>query len=85
MLAFGGIGTLFGPIVGAFTFTVVDEVLIEFGQLRHVAYGALIIALFVWMPRGLILTLTSLGNRFRWLAAGWERMKRFFVRTKEAG
>ncbi|HSM72768.1 MAG TPA: branched-chain amino acid ABC transporter permease, partial [Anaerolineales bacterium] len=27
MLAFGGIGTLFGPIVGAFTFTVVDEVL----------------------------------------------------------
>jgi branched-chain amino acid transport system permease protein len=84
MLAFGGIGTLLGPIVGAFTFTIVDEVLIEFGQLRHVAYGMLIIALFLWMPRGLILTLTSLGSRVRWLVAGWERIKRFFVRTKAA-
>ena len=56
MLAFGGIGTLFGPIVGAVTFTIVDEVLIDFGQLRQVAYGILIIVLFLWMPRGLIPT-----------------------------
>ena len=65
MLAFGGIGTLYGPIVGAITFTIVDEILIEFGQLRLVAYGLLIMALFLWMPRGLIPALTSLwrGNR----------------------
>jgi branched-chain amino acid transport system permease protein len=65
MLAFGGIGTLFGPIVGAVTFTIVDEVLIEFGQLRQVAYGILIIVLFLWMPRGLIPTLDSLWRRVR--------------------
>jgi len=65
MLAFGGIGTLFGPIFGAITFTIVDEVLIEFGQLRHVVYGALIIALFLWMPRGLIPTVTSLWHRIQ--------------------
>jgi branched-chain amino acid transport system permease protein len=65
MLAFGGIGSLFGPIVGAITFTIVDEVLIKFGQLRQVAYGILIIALFLWMPRGVIPTVTSLWRRAR--------------------
>ena len=65
MLAFGGIGTLFGPIIGAITFTIVDEILIDFGQLRQVAYGILVIVLFLWMPRGLIPTATSLWRRVR--------------------
>ncbi len=59
MLAFGGIGTLFGPILGAVTFTIIDEVLIEFGQLRLVILGALIIVLFLWIPRGVVPTLRS--------------------------
>jgi branched-chain amino acid transport system permease protein len=67
MLAFGGIGTLFGPIVGAVTFTIVDEILIEFGQLRQVAYGILIIVLFLWMPRGVIPTGVSLWRHVRGL------------------
>jgi branched-chain amino acid transport system permease protein len=67
MLAFGGIGTLFGPIVGAVTFTFVDEILIEFGQLRQVAYGILIIILFLRMPRGLIPSVASLWRRIRGL------------------
>lgn len=65
MLAFGGIGTLFGPVLGAVVFSVFDELLIEFGQLRVVAYGVLIIALFLWMPRGVIPTATSLWRRVR--------------------
>jgi len=65
MLAFGGIGTLFGPIVGAVTFTIVDEILIDFGQLRQVAYGILIIFLFLRMPRGVIPTVASLWSRDR--------------------
>lgn len=65
MLAFGGIGTLVGPIIGAVTFTIVDEILIDFGQLRQVAYGILVIVLFLWMPRGLIPTLASLWRRVR--------------------
>ncbi len=60
MLAFGGIGSLFGPILGAVVFTIFDEVLIEFGQLRVVAYGVLIIVLFLWVPRGVIPTLRDL-------------------------
>ena len=67
MLAFGGIGTLFGPVLGAVTFTIVDEILIEFGQLRHVAYGILIIVLFLRMRRGLIPTVASIWRRVRGL------------------
>lgn len=70
MLAFGGIGTLFGPIIGAVTFTIVDEALIDFGQLRQVAYGILIIILFLWMPRGLIPALDSVWRRLRGLMSG---------------
>jgi branched-chain amino acid transport system permease protein len=72
MLAFGGIGTLYGPIVGAVTFTIVDEVLIDFGQLRQVAYGILVIVLFLWMPRGLIPSAASLWRRLRRRVEGME-------------
>ncbi|HZD22221.1 MAG TPA: branched-chain amino acid ABC transporter permease [Acidimicrobiia bacterium] len=63
MLAFGGIGTLFGPVLGSVVFTIIDELLIALGQLRVLVYGALIIALFLWLPRGVIPTF---GGRFRW-------------------
>ena len=65
MLAFGGVGTLFGPIVGAVVFTIVDEALIDFGQLRQVAYGILVIILFLWLPRGLLPSAGSLWRRVR--------------------
>lgn len=65
MLAFGGIGVLFGPILGAVTFTAIDELLIELGQLRLVAYGALIIVLFLWIRRGVIPAVGSLFTRRR--------------------
>lgn len=62
MLAFGGIGSLFGPILGAVIFTAVNEFLVDFGHLRLVPYGALIIILFLWIPRGVIPTV---GDRIR--------------------
>jgi len=65
MLAFGGIGTLFGPILGAVTFTIVDEVLIEFGQLRVLIFGTLIVLLFLFLPRGVIPTVRSFVVRRR--------------------
>lgn len=65
MLAFGGIGTLLGPILGAIVFTILDEILIEFGQLRLVALGALILVLFLWVPKGVIPTLGSALRRER--------------------
>lgn len=63
MLAFGGVGTLLGPILGAIVFTIVGELMNPLGLLRLVAHGALIIVLFLWVPRGVIPTLGGLFRR----------------------
>jgi branched-chain amino acid transport system permease protein len=63
MLAFGGIGTLFGPVLGAAVITVINELILDLGQLRLLVFGALIIALFLWVPRGVIPTLADLLRR----------------------
>jgi branched-chain amino acid transport system permease protein len=65
MLAFGGIGALFGPVLGAVVFTVIGEVLVELGQLQVLVYGALIIALFLFIPRGVIPTVAGSLRRRR--------------------
>jgi branched-chain amino acid transport system permease protein len=54
MLAFGGLGTLLGPVVGTVVFAVLDELLVDAGQLRTVLYGLLIIALFLSFKRGAV-------------------------------
>ncbi|MEM7801400.1 MAG: branched-chain amino acid ABC transporter permease, partial [Chloroflexota bacterium] len=65
MLAFGSIGNVFGPIIGAVTFTIIDEILIEFGQLRTIAYGLLIIILFLRMREGISPTLNRLWDQIQ--------------------
>jgi ABC-type branched-subunit amino acid transport system permease subunit len=65
MLAFGGIGSLLGPVVGAAAFTILDEWLVSFDEYRLIIYGAVIIVLFLGFPRGLVPTLQSLAKRRR--------------------
>ena len=65
MVVFGGLGSLLGPIVGAATFTVVDEWLVSFNELRLVIYGAVIIVLFLGFQRGVVPTVQSLFARRR--------------------
>ena len=54
MLAFGGIGSLIGPIVGAGVFTVLDELLVDYAQLREVLYGVVTVVLFLSFRQGLV-------------------------------
>lgn len=54
MLAFGGIGTLLGPVVGAAAFTWLDEFLLEYGEMRVMIYGLVTVALFLGFRRGLV-------------------------------
>jgi branched-chain amino acid transport system permease protein len=54
MLAFGGLGTLLGPVLGTIVFAILDEVLIDLEQLRTVIYGLLVIALFLGFKRGAV-------------------------------
>lgn len=65
LVAFGGLGTLLGPLIGAALFGYVDEKLIGSGQLREVFYGTIIIAIFLGFRRGLLPTLATLLARSR--------------------
>ncbi len=70
MLAFGGIGSLLGPVVGAASLTWLDEFLIDYAQLRLVIYGAVIIALFLGFRRGFVPAVTEAARRLRARDAG---------------
>lgn len=65
MLAFGGIGSLLGPVIGAATFTVVDEWLVSSNEYRLIIYGVVILVLFLGLPRGVAPTAQSLARRWR--------------------
>jgi branched-chain amino acid transport system permease protein len=63
LVAFGGLGTLLGPAVGAAVFAVVDEKLSSSLQLREVLYGVFVIAIFLGFRRGIVQTLVTLFRR----------------------
>jgi branched-chain amino acid transport system permease protein len=62
MVAFGGLGSLLGPPIGAGVFAVVDESLTTSLQLREVFYGAFVIAIFLGFRRGVVPSLGTLGR-----------------------
>lgn len=65
MLALGGIGSLLGPVIGAAAFTILDEMLTSSNEYRLIIYGAVILALFLGLPRGVAPTVTTLVRRLR--------------------
>jgi branched-chain amino acid transport system permease protein len=65
MLAFGGIGSLLGPVVGAAAFTWLDEFLIDYREMRLMIYGFVIIVLFLGFRRGVVPTVTGWFQRAR--------------------
>jgi branched-chain amino acid transport system permease protein len=63
LVAFGGLGTLLGPLIGAGVFGVVDERLTASLELREVLYGVFVIAIFLFFRRGIVQTALDLFNR----------------------
>ena len=66
MSLFGGIGTLAGPLVGALLLESLQQYFtIQFsnGDLYLVVYGALFLAVLLWLPRGVLPTLGDLFRR----------------------
>ncbi len=53
MLALGGLGSVFAPVIGGVVFTVVDELLVSAGQIRLLFYGLVTVALFLGFRRGI--------------------------------
>jgi branched-chain amino acid transport system permease protein len=63
IVAFGGLGTLLGPVVGAAAFGFLDRALTDSGQLREAYYGAFVIAIFLFLRRGIVPTVLALFDR----------------------
>lgn len=64
MTIFGGIGTLWGPLVGAVLMTQISEALwARFPQAYLMIFGGLLVALLIFMPRGLVPALSARFGR----------------------
>ena len=63
LVAFGGLGTLLGPAVGAGVFAVLDQRLETSLQLREVFYGLFLIAIFLGFRRGIVPAADALWRR----------------------
>ena len=63
MVAFGGLGTLLGPVIGAGVFAILDEQLTASLQLREVLYGAFVVAIFLFFRRGVVHAAVAFWNR----------------------
>lgn len=65
---FGGIGTIIGPVVGAFILTFLSEYLRELGTFRFLVYSLIIIFMVLFSPKGLL--------------GGFERVRRLFKKVR---
>jgi branched-chain amino acid transport system permease protein len=66
MAVFGGAGTIFGPVLGAFVLSAISEILAsKVTSLASIFFGVVIVAAIVFMPRGF----ADLVRRFR--QHGW--------------
>src|SRR6187551_1150426 len=63
IVALGGMGTLLGPVIGAAAFGFLDRALTDSGQLREAYYGAFLMAIFLFLRRGVVPTVGGLFDR----------------------
>ena len=63
IVAFGGLGTLLGPVIGAAAFGFLDRALADSGQLREAYYGAFVIAIFLGLRRGVVPAVLTVFDR----------------------
>ena len=60
MVAFGGRGTILGPIIGAAILVPIPFILQDYYMLKDIVYGALIIVVIMIMPSGVLGELSKL-------------------------
>lgn len=58
----GGLGTRFGPILGSIVVVLLPQVLVTFGELETLVYGAFILIFLMFLPHGL----SGLLENMRW-------------------
>jgi branched-chain amino acid transport system permease protein len=53
MVVFGGIGHIWGGVIGAVLVTVIDDLTREYYQYRMAMFGTVIVLTVMFMPRGI--------------------------------
>jgi branched-chain amino acid transport system permease protein len=65
MAIFGGMGQLFGPVIGSAIFTYLEEFLItKFAELYMLIFGAILVVSILYLPDGLVGLIQKLWKRF---------------------
>ena len=65
MVVTGGKGSIIGPVIGAFAFTLLPEYLRIADEFRFIFFGAILIVVMLFFPNGLVEILARLANRWR--------------------
>jgi branched-chain amino acid transport system permease protein len=60
----GGLGTLWGPVIGALVFFLIPELLADMQSWRMLIYGCMLLGLMLFAPHGLYGTLQQAWRRF---------------------
>lgn len=63
MVVLGGMASTFGAVVGAVILTVLPQAVATFQDFKHIVFGAILILVMIFMPRGLVPTLAGLMRR----------------------
>jgi branched-chain amino acid transport system permease protein len=65
MAVLGGLGSIFGSLVGAMILVVLPQVLTVFHDYEHIALGAIMIVFMIFLRAGIVPSLLTLVPRFR--------------------
>ena len=81
MAIFGGLGQLYGPILGAVIFTYLEEVLItRFPYYYMLIFGIILVVAILYMPHGLVGLISKSARYLNWtpqLRKAWHGRKRY--------
>lgn len=64
LVLFGGVGNLYGPLVGAVLLTAIDAALARWPSVQHLVYGALLLFAMFVMPSGVMGVLQQWFKRY---------------------
>ena len=65
MIVVGGMGTVWGPVLGALILMLADEAMREFGDWRDIGLGVILAGFVILLPKGVLGSLQSLAARWR--------------------
>jgi branched-chain amino acid transport system permease protein len=85
IVALGGLMSLFGSVIGAVLLTALPELLRELQSVQEIIYGVVLVAVVIFMPKGLAGALKMIGVLPREiLASNWRKLPMFSGRQDQS-